>query len=177
MEDKRSQLISFPLGEERSWAWRKEDEGNATSSNSIILVTAHRGHWANRSEVTETLHLRPQSPPSPSAITKPPAFRNHERPASWRGQGAGERLFAHHLTKVYCTPLGTQKWVSSGTQGRCVTRLQKTLWDRDFPGSPVAKTACFYCKGVRVRSLVRELRYYMWPETNKTENNSHNSLK
>ena len=36
-------------------------------------------------------------------------------------------------------------------------RLQKTLWDRDFPGSPVVKTACFYCKGCRFDLLVGKI--------------------
>ena len=38
--------------------------------------------------------------------------------------------------------------------------LQECL-KRDFPGSPVVKTLCFQQRGLRVQSLVRELRFYM----------------
>ena len=36
----------------------------------------------------------------------------------------------------------------------------KTVWIWKFPGSPVVRTQCFYCRG-RVQSLIRELRSHM----------------
>ena len=44
----------------------------------------------------------------------------------------------------------------------------------DFPGGPVVKAPCFYCRAARVQSLARELKSFMSRETAKTKTKTKN---
>ena len=78
----------------------------------------------------------------------------------WRSKQAVRmvRLPARASGTVSQTPSSTPTPTGRESSTGILFAAAPILLSGDFPGRPVVKTACFHCRGVRVRSLVEKVR-------------------